>query len=106
VLENLVPGVGVTLGAHDELGDIGDAAVDLVANAVHVDVFLTLELHAEKVELVPGDVPLPPAGEPVDHVDVVEVLLHDAIPREPAPVLSVGVGLTNGPAFVGISRCA
>ena len=96
--------------ADDPLGDVRRRAVDLAAHRKHVHAVRVLEVDREVIVDVPVrgiGAPLTPAHadglhwmraeRPVRHVDVVDVLLHDVVSRqprevEPVPDLPLDVG--------------
>src|SRR5262249_14367522 len=105
-------GVGRARGADQRLGDAGDAfrlgsvlaAVDLPAGAHYVDAVRILVVDGEEVEDVAIHVRVAVrpdaaagaqaaqrglAGGPVDHVEVVDVLLVDVVAAQPGEVLPV-----------------
>ena len=96
----------------DELADIRVATVDLAAHAVHVHAVLVFEIDAEIIVLVSRHATLAAAEsrradrlliaeEPVEHIDVMHMLLDDMIARKPLPVHPVAKHpLHVGPALL------
>ncbi|MPN52187.1 hypothetical protein SDC9_199843 [bioreactor metagenome] len=91
-----VPACPGTFRALDEFAHVIGATVNLAAHAVQVDPVLHGEIHTEIIVLVSGHTALAGAegdcfrrfqpAEPGKHVDVVDVLFHDVVSRQPFPV--------------------
>ena len=101
------------LRAEELLADLVIAALDLPAHAVHDHVVAVVQIDAEEVVLVaalPAGPPAKaqglhrrPADEPVGHIQIVDVLLHNVVAghhAEPVPVADqvLRVALAGRPA--------
>ena len=85
-----------SFGSLDEFADVGIAAVDLAAHAVHMNAVVVFEIYAEIVVLIPRHAALAASEsggsfrlitrEPVEYVDIVNVLFNDMVSGKPFPV--------------------
>src|SRR5262249_5204907 len=102
--------VAGTFGPHDVFGNIVLTAVDLATHAMEVHPVGEFEVHVKKVVLVsrhPASSSPHPHGlyrmavcEPVNDIEVVDMLFNDVVARQPGPVDPV----TDHPFHVGPFR--